>query len=361
MMKLKPGKKRVFLACMVMAALLAVVGILRMNAENAARNRAEVTAQRLIAEYTGKQEELHLTTVVLDGEKAEITVYGAGGAIIREPEETSAARRYEIGSLTKTFVGALFAQYVTDGRVGIDDPVSGYVDFGGKYDPTVKQLLSHTSAYADYRTDGFLQMAKFRLNKNPYRGISSARIPVFMRRFSTGEPAPYGYSFSNFGYAVLGKTAEAVEGKAFAELLERFIREDLGLYETSFSGTDGIEKAWEWESDDAFLPAAGLKSDAGDLIRYVRLYFDAASDEALKLAVSPLARAEGTSSAAFGWGVREDGVVGHGGETSRCSTQILFDGGKKHAVIVLADRSSAGEATVSSIAEMLYEENFGKK
>ncbi|MBR6323120.1 MAG: serine hydrolase [Lachnospiraceae bacterium] len=349
-----------FLACLVMAALLVVVGILRMNTQNSINNQTNVTAQRLIAEYAGKQEDLHLTAVILDGESAAVTVYGMLGGIIEEPEEKSTARQYEIGSLTKTFVGALFAQYVTEGKVKIDDPVSIYVDFGGKYDPTVKQLLTHTSAYADYRTNSFIQMAKFRLNRNPYRGISSEKVPVFMRRFSTGETAPHEYSFSNFGYAVLGKAAESIEGKPFAEVMEAYIRDDLGLSGTSFSGGEEITKAWKWENDDAYLPAAGLKSNAGDLIRYTRLYFDGASNEAMQLAVTPLARAEGSSSVAYGWGIRPDGVVGHGGETSVCGAQILFDSSAQHAVIVLADRSGSGDVTLSSIAEKLYEENFEK-
>ena len=381
MNRMKPEKKRVFFACVVMAALLVVVGILRMNAVNSAKKQAERTSKTMIAEYAKKQEDLRLTVAVIRGDEMEAAVYIKDGALVSQASSAVSAaltgevpagntdgndagdiftRQYEIGSLTKTFVGALFAKYASEGRLSLTDPVSSYVDFSGRYDPTILELLTHTSAYEDYRTNGFIQMAKYRLNKNPYRGISSERVPVFMRRFSTGMTAPYEYSFSNFGYAVLGNVIEAVEGRPFKEVMEEYIRTELQLPDTAFQTEPSIEKAWKWNEDDAFLPAAGLSSDISDLAAYVRLYFEDRIDEGRLLAITGAKNAGGSSKAALGWGVRPDGVVGHGGETSHYSAQILFDSQKKTAVIVLSNRTESNQITVPELAEQIYLEQFGE-
>ena len=139
-----------------------------------------------------------------------------------------------------------------------DTDVIWRVDFGGKYDPTLLELLTHTSAYEDYRTNGFFQTAKYRLGKNPYKGVSSECVPIYMKRFSTGGQQPYEYGFSNFGYAVLGNVVESIEGRPFSEVMTDYIRNELGFTGTGFAFDPASENAWAWERDDAFLPAAGL-------------------------------------------------------------------------------------------------------
>ena len=378
---MKPEKKRVFLACVVLAALLLVIGILRMNdGRRQAESAGERSVETLITAYGRKQKDLRLTTAVITGSQVEIRGYGAEGAQkLSVTEEISAGsvpeipaggggeldaeyagffKAYELGSLSKTFVGALFGKYVSEGKLSLSDPVSRYIDFGGKYDPTLLELLTHTSAYEDYRTNGFIQMAKYRLGKNPYGGISSERVPVFMRRFSTGQKGPYSYSFSNFGYAVLGKVVEEVEGRPFSEVMMDFISEDLGLPDTGFSFDSPPDRGWSWQQDDAFLPAAGLSGDVTDLAAYVRLFFRDQLDEGRTLSITPQKKAEGSAQSGLGWGIRPDGIVGHGGETSRYSCQILFDSEKSQAVIVLSNHGEENGISVSEIAETLYGEAF---
>ncbi len=375
MIKTKLPKKRVFLVCVVMAALLVVVGIIRMNRQESAQEWAGATSETLIQKYAKRQKNLKLCIAVIEDQKLEIRTYGKDGELLSEisgeigadgqietadgsgAEEILQAQ-YEIGSLTKTFTGALFGKYVSEGKVSLSDPVSRYIDFGGKYDPTLGELLTHTSAYADYRTNGFWQSLRFRFGYNPYKGIRSDKVPVFMRRFSAGGTAPYGYSFSNFGYAVLGKVIEAVEGRSAAEAIEAYAAE-LGLSDTVFMYQPKISGAWKWKENDAFLPAAGLSSDISDLCAFARLYFDDVIDEGRTLSAAPQKTAEGTNETGLGWGVRSDGVIGHGGETSKYSSQILLDSRKHRAVIVLSNRAQSHRVSVAAIAERIYGETFG--
>ena len=373
MLKIKPEKRRIFLACVVMALLLAVVGILQLTRQKSVKEEAGMTAETLIAKYAKKQKDLNLVTAVLEDSRLRVRVYGKDGGLLSEtafeigeggevPADADSeflTKRFEIGSLTKTFVGALFGKYVSEGKVSLSDPVSRYVDFGGKYDPTLLELLTHCSAYGDYRTNGFIQMAKFRFGGNPYRGISTDKIPTFMRRFSTRESGPFGYSFSNFGYAVLGCVIEKIEGRSASEAIEAYANEALGLPDTYFELEPQEKKNWKWNASDAFLPAAGLHSDLLDLARYVQLYFDDRIDPGRTLSITPQKTAENAEKIGLGWGIRTDGVVGHGGETSNSSAQILLDPQKHRAVIVLSNRAEKNGVGVPRIAEQIYLENFG--
>lgn len=353
MTKIKPDKKRIFLACVVMAALLVVVGIIRMNVQKEVQEQVNTTAETLIRKYAKRQDGLILSVAVIDKEQETVIFYGKDG----EPVTGSAEERYEIGSLTKTFTGALFGKYVSEKKISLSDPVSQYVDFHGKYDPTILELLTHTSAYEDYRTNGFWQSARHRFGKNPYQGISTDKIPVYMRRFTTGSSAPYGYSFSNFGYAVLGNVIEAVEGKSAVEAIEAYARE-CGLSDTAFVLEPEEKQAWKWNATDAFLPAAGLSSDLSDLCAWVRLYFGDAIDPGRTLAITPQKNAEGMDQIGLGWGIRRDGVIGHGGETSNYSAQVLLDSENHRAVIVLSNHAKENGIAASQIAEQIYKEQF---
>ena len=61
---------------------------------------------------------------------------------------------YEIGSMTKTFVGLMLAKYIHEGKMSLDDPISEYIDGldASKYYPTLKRLVTHTSGYSGFPT-----------------------------------------------------------------------------------------------------------------------------------------------------------------------------------------------------------------
>lgn len=77
-------------------------------------------------------------------ENGEITyhIYSQNG------EETN-IYDYEIGSISKTFVGALCAKAINENKLSLTDSIAKYLDLGNdKYYPTIERLLTHTSGYA---------------------------------------------------------------------------------------------------------------------------------------------------------------------------------------------------------------------
>jgi len=88
---------------------------------------------------------IKLTVGTLDADdNKEIRVFDQSGEVQNENYI------YEIGSITKTFTCSLFAKYIYEQKMSLDDPVSKYVDGldDGKYYPTLKRLATHTAGYA---------------------------------------------------------------------------------------------------------------------------------------------------------------------------------------------------------------------
>ena len=51
---------------------------------------------------------------------------------------------YEIGSISKTYLGLLFSKAISEGKVQLSDSVSKYLNLDrDKYYPTIERLLTH--------------------------------------------------------------------------------------------------------------------------------------------------------------------------------------------------------------------------
>jgi hypothetical protein len=66
-----------------------------------------------------------------------------------------ASSRFDVGSVTKTFVAALVLALVDDGELGLDDDARAYLST--RFEPigsiTVRSLLNHTSGFPDFFED----------------------------------------------------------------------------------------------------------------------------------------------------------------------------------------------------------------
>jgi D-alanyl-D-alanine carboxypeptidase len=142
--------------------------------------------------------------------------------------------RFRIGSITKTFVATVVLQHVSEGRIGLDDPVADYLpgvlpnDLGESV--TVRMLLNHTSGLPDYDT------VLYRENAD----IERYRLAFFTPRqlvklALTAKPGPRGqFAYSNTNYILAGMIVERVSGRSIqAEVTRRVIR-PLRLKDTSF-------------------------------------------------------------------------------------------------------------------------------
>lgn len=133
-------------------------------------------------------------------------------------------------SITKTWTATLLLQLQATGYLSLQAPLSQWFPTIAQAEQiSLQHLLNHTSGIPDY---GAL--------RSYHEGVRSApSVPWSFEQFAaaTFEQglafAPgTGWAYSNPGYMLLKCIAEVVTGKTYADLLDRYIIQPLGLQQT---------------------------------------------------------------------------------------------------------------------------------
>jgi D-alanyl-D-alanine carboxypeptidase len=144
---------------------------------------------------------------------------------------------FQIGSITKSMIAALIHQLVAEGRLGLGNRLSDLmpvIRLPAGNAITVQEVLDHTAGLAD----------------SP---------PMFLQSglWSGFTPGTH-WSYSNTGYAILGKLAEHVGGKPLDQLLFERIFKPLGMMRTrgAILGADRPRFAQGYGAADQNIPFA---------------------------------------------------------------------------------------------------------
>lgn len=141
---------------------------------------------------------------------------------------------FEVGSISKVFGGLLLADAIDRGEVTADTTlgeVFGYPAEGSGA-ITLQQLASHTSGLprlpssVPFRLRGFLAQIA---NTNPYPQSVDDVIELGRDAHPKADP---GFSYSNFGAALLGQALARVTGTSYPELVAERITGPLGMDRT---------------------------------------------------------------------------------------------------------------------------------
>ncbi|MGW3668083.1 serine hydrolase domain-containing protein [Streptomyces sp. NPDC005141] len=170
----------------------------------------------------------------------------AGVGDLRTGAPRSAADRYRVGSITKTFVSTVLLQLEAEGRLSLDDTVDewlpGVVRGNGNDGTgiTLRRLLNHTSGIFDYTADedfvrtyflkdGFLRHRYDTSTPEQLVAIALSHKPDFAPGTS--------WNYSNTNYVLAGMVIEKVTGHSYASQIRERIIKPLGLHATSVPGT----------------------------------------------------------------------------------------------------------------------------
>jgi D-alanyl-D-alanine carboxypeptidase len=152
------------------------------------------------------------------------------------------ADRFRVASVTKTFVATVVLQLVSEGKLGLDDPVDrrlpGLLPDGGAI--TVRELLSHTSGLFDYDEDEAWQGTVI---AHPDREWSPRELVAVATSHGLLFPPGTAWFYSDTNYEVLGLLVEAVTGTTLEHQLRERIFEPLGLAATSLPTEAAIDGA----------------------------------------------------------------------------------------------------------------------
>jgi CubicO group peptidase (beta-lactamase class C family) len=189
---------------------------------------------------------------VLVARRGEVIFEKAYGEARREPSTPNqVSTRFNIASVEKMFTAVLVFELIEERKLALGSKLCDYLPNYPLKEAcpiTIEQLLSHTSGLGDV-VDPRLIRAVDRF-KTPQDYIDTfGKDPL---AFKPGKR----WAYSNFGYAVLGRIVEVVEGKPFAEVMTKRIYEKANMKDSTLlaSAANASDVAVPYS---AILPAGG--------------------------------------------------------------------------------------------------------
>ena len=244
----------------------------------------------------------------------------------------------EIASITKLYTGLLFAQFVDQGLIGIDDPVGKYLqDFPttGEKAITLRHCFTHTSGLYGHGSLGGVQ--------NPWLDNSLALWLPYI------EPGKRHY-YNGMGYNLVGKVMEIVSGKSIFHLFQEYLFAPLNLKHTQLD----IDLAYGIRTTAYDMAVVGQmllnQGSYGDLDFFseetyeallpvdLENYFPEIKNKMWGIGITPSNRWQRDEESGEKHNILSDHVIGHGSATSSILnvdlenkiviTQSRMDGGK---------------------------------
>lgn len=190
---------------------------------------------------------------------------------------------WPLASISKVYTAATVMALVERGELTLSRPVHHLLpDFRGEGREAVRlwHLLTHTSGLP-YES---AQMAARLRDRTPLSAIVDEAYTEPLR-FAPGTRIAY----SDYGFALAARVAEAAAGVPFPRLMQRLLLEPAGLRQTYFpptraeddriarvegalgDGTDGAMYNSTYGRDLAH-PAFGVVASAGDLLRFGQIF-----------------------------------------------------------------------------------------
>jgi len=188
--------------------------------------------------------------------------------------------QFRIGSMNKMFTATAILQLVGEGKIDLAAPLGKYLpdypnrDVATKV--TIRNLLTHTGGTGDIFTPEY---DKHRLEVRELADY----VKLFGSRGLEFEPGSK-WSYSNYGFILLGVVIEKVSGVSYYEYVRKHIFDPAGMHATdSLPETDSVpnrsvgymRKNGAWEPNTDTLPwrgtsAGGGYSTVGDLFRFAQ-------------------------------------------------------------------------------------------
>lgn len=295
----------------ILISWLAFALIIPVNAQQ--RPNPKTTAEK-VEEYLTVSAHLHrfngTALVARNGTVLLKKGFGWRNVKTKTPNDTTSI--YQLGSITKTFTGAVILQLQEEQKLSLTDKLTKYFpDYPQGNQITLEQLFLHTSGIYDF--------------KSILYGPDSSRVtrPVskewlvaqFKDKPLTASPGSAVY-YTNSGYYLLGLIVEKVTGKPFETVVrERFLK-PLGLSRTGFDLINlknrGKTTGYTFWKDSVLVEvptvdstvayaAGGMYSSVGDLYRWSRVVQNRqmVEPETWEAALTP----PNKGSWGYGWGV----------------------------------------------------------
>jgi D-alanyl-D-alanine-carboxypeptidase/D-alanyl-D-alanine-endopeptidase len=304
-----------------------------------------------------------LRSLVSESDLAKSLGSSAGAAVALVTENTAevvllgrgidATTPLEIGSLTKCFTALLVAESVSRQELHLVTRVDELL-LGERWDGvdtpiTVEMLATHNSGLPRLSVSG---LALLLHPRDPYRTLGREHLMNWLQQKRPSAPDPRTFSYSNFGYALLGLMLEKATSKPYDELLRDRLLKPLHMHETDLQLVGGRDRVlpgygvkgapaspWHWHRD-GYAPCGAMVSTLNDLVLAVQSFMDADSPVAGPLAdtLQPRAAIPG-GHIGLAWILPPGGdSFWHNGGTFGFSSYLGISRSARKGVIIVANQ-----------------------
>jgi CubicO group peptidase (beta-lactamase class C family) len=294
---------------------------------------------------------------------------GASGfANLESAQEARADTIYGICSISKLFTGIAVMQLRDQGKVSLDEPVTGLLpwfnlrqSYADSPEITLRAMLTHSA--------GLPRESDFPYWVGPdFVFPTREQIREELGKQSTLYPADRYYQYSNLGLTLVGEIVAEKSGEEYATYVKKHILEPLQMTDTdtgfpagarepriatgySYPGKSNVLQVLPRYDARGITPAAGFTSTALDLARFASWQFRVLSGATGEvLAPNTLREMQRVQWLDWDWkvarglafGVYRIGdrtLTGHAGDCPGFNTRLFLDPQSLYAVSVLANRN----------------------
>lgn len=298
--------------------------------------------------------------MVAIGESGKLTYSAAfGTADLENAVAASKETLIRTGSIAKPISAVAAMTLVEAGKIDLDAPVQKYCpSFPLKQWPiTTRQLLSHTSGIRHYKES--------EIGNTQHYQFMSDGFAIFANDPLLFEPGTK-YSYSTYGYTVVGCVVEGASGERFADYVAQHVFKSGGMTQTFVDDVYDIipHRARGYQKmdkkvknaglmDSSYkIPGGGFVTTAEDLIRFSQALMDGKilKSSTLEQMWTATKLRDGTlSEYGLGFGVltvEGEQYVAHSGSQQGTSTSMVIFPGKHFSAAVLANMDDVDTAEV---------------
>jgi len=169
-----------------------------------------------------------------------------GSAGLRDVERdlpVTPATQFRLASVSKLFTATAAAKLAEEGRLDLDSPVQAQLPWLGDRWPTItpRQLAAHISGLPHYR-DGD------EIFGNRRHATGREAVAIFADRDLLSPPGT-GYSYSSWGYTLLGTLVEEKAGLSFPDFVSERLVPGLAICaDATHSGNPDASHAYEFDA-----------------------------------------------------------------------------------------------------------------
>ena len=205
---------------------------------------------------------------------------------------TGSDTRFEIGSISKTFIWTAVMMLEEQGRLDLDTPVNtyltGYQAADGESPLTLAHLMSHRTGHEDTLSLFLPHIAAMEIDD----ALAAAEPALVSERGAA-------VAYSNWGSTLAARVVEEVTGRDYADFLYTEILQPLGMENTTYRERDArddqpqlaasydpaagfIERAFRADIG-VFSPAGSIASTGEDMARWMRFHLNGGELDGVRL------------------------------------------------------------------------------